>query len=189
MSIAVTLRAMPATTRTGLLAALLALSMVALGFAAVPLYRMFCQATGFAGTTQRNEGGAAPGAVIGKVVSVRFDSNVAPKMKWDFRPEQLTERVAVGAREMIFYTATNLTDQPITGHAVFNVTPEQVGKYFNKIQCFCFTEQTLKPHQTVRMPVVFYVDPKFLDDPDTRDISEITLSYTFFPVDSAGAAG
>jgi cytochrome c oxidase assembly protein subunit 11 len=95
----------------------------------------------------------------------------------------------VGAREMVFYTATNLTDRPITGHAVFNVTPEQVGKYFNKIECFCFKEQTLKPHETVRMPVVFYVDPKFLDDPDTRDISEITLSYTFFPVDSDGTAG
>lgn len=189
MSLTLPLRTMSATTRTGLLAGLLALSMVALGFAAVPLYRMFCQATGFAGTTQRAEGGTAPGAVVGKIVSVRFDSNVAPTLKWDFRPEQLRERVAVGAREMVFYTATNLTDRPITGHAVFNVTPEQVGKYFSKIECFCFKEQTLKPHETVRMPVVFYVDPKFLDDPDTRDISEITLSYTFFPVDSAGTAG
>jgi cytochrome c oxidase assembly protein subunit 11 len=189
MSVALSLRRMPATTRTGLLAGLLALSMVGLGFAAVPLYRMFCQATGFAGTTQRSEGGSAPGAVVGKVVSVRFDSNVAPKMKWDFRAEKPTERVAIGAREMIFYTATNLTDRSITGHAAFNVTPEQVGKYFSKIECFCFKEQTLKPHETVRMPVVFYVDPKFLTDPDTSDISEITLSYTFFPVDSAGAAG
>jgi len=187
MSVAV--RNLSATTRTGLLAGLLALAMVALGFASVPLYRMFCQATGFAGTTQRAEGGTAPGEVVGKIVSVRFDSNVAPKLKWDFRPEQLTERVAIGAREMAFYTATNLTDAPVTGHAVFNVTPEQVGKYFSKIECFCFKEQTLKAHQTVRMPVVFYVDPKFLDDPDTRDISEITLSYTFFPVDSPGTAG
>ena len=183
------IRNLSPTTRTGLLAGLLAVMMVALGFASVPLYRMFCQATGFAGTTQRAEGETAPGEVVGKIVSVRFDSNVAPKLKWDFRPEQLTERVAIGAREMAFYTATNLTDAPITGHAVFNVTPEQVGKYFNKIECFCFKEQTLKAHQTVRMPVVFYVDPKFLDDPDTRDISEITLSYTFFPVDSPGTGG
>jgi cytochrome c oxidase assembly protein subunit 11 len=183
------IRNLSPTTRTGLLAGLLAVLMVGLGFASVPLYRMFCQATGFAGTTQRTEGETAPGGVVGKIVSVRFDSNVAPKLKWDFRPEQLTERAAVGAREMIFYTATNLTDAPITGHAAFNVTPEQAGKYFNKIECFCFKEQTLKAHQTVRMPVVFYVDPKFLDDPDTRDISEITLSYTFFPVDSPGTPG
>jgi cytochrome c oxidase assembly protein subunit 11 len=187
MSVAI--RNMSPTTRTGLLAALLAVLMVGLGFAAVPLYRMFCQATGFAGTTQRAESDNAPGAVVGKIVSVRFDSNVAPKLKWDFRPEQLTERVAVGAREMVFYTAENLTDAPITGHASFNVTPEQAGKYFSKIECFCFKEQTLKAREKVRMPVVFYVDPRFLDDPDTRDISEITLSYTFFPVDSPGTAG
>ena len=150
---------------------------------------MFCQATGFAGTTKRVEGAAAPGEVVGKIVSVRFDSNVSPKLDWTFQPEQETERVAIGAREMAFYTATNRTDAPLTGRAVFNVTPEQAGRYFSKIQCFCFTLQTLKPHATARMPVVFYVDPKFLDDPDTRDISEITLSYTFYPVDSAGTAG
>jgi cytochrome c oxidase assembly protein subunit 11 len=183
------LRNMSAITRTGLLAALLAVAMVGLGFAAVPLYRMFCQSTGFAGTTQRADGEVAPGEVVGKIVSVRLDSNVSPKLKWDFRPEKPTERVAIGAREMAFFTATNLSSVPITGSAVFNVTPEQVGKYFTKIQCFCFTEQTLKPGQTVRMPVTFFVDPKFLDDPDTRDISEITLSYTFYPVDSARAAG
>ena len=183
------IRSMPATTRTGLLAGLMALAMVALGFASVPLYRMFCQATGFAGTTQRAEADAAPGAVVGKIVSVRFDGNVSPHLKWQFAPERPTERVAVGAREMAFYTATNLSDVPVTGRAVFNVTPEQAGKYFNKIACFCFTLQTLKPGETVRMPVVFFVDPKLLDDPDARDISEITLSYTFYPVDSAGTAG
>lgn len=177
------------TTRTGLLAALLAVAMVGLGFASVPLYRMFCQATGFAGTTQRAEGDDAPGAIVGKIVSVRFDGNVAPKLKWHFQPERPTERVAVGARKMAFYNATNLTDAPVTGRAVFNVTPEQAGKYFTKIACFCFTLQTLKPHESVRMPVVYFIDPKILDDPDARDISEITLSYTFYPVDSAGPAG
>ena len=175
--------------RTGLAAAAFAAGMLGLGYASSPLYRMFCQATGFAGTTQRAVTDSAPGEVVGKIVSVRFDGNVNPKLKWRFAPEQETERVAIGAREMAFFTATNLTHRPLTGRAVFNVTPEQVGKYFTKIQCFCFTLQTLEPHATARMPVVYYVDPKFLTDPDTRDISEITLSYTFFPVDSAGAAG
>ena len=185
-----TFRAMPPTTRTATLLALLVAAMVALGYASSPLYRMFCQATGFAGTTQRASADVAlPSEVVGKVVSVRFDGNVSPKLKWRFGPEQQTERVAIGAREMAFFNATNLTDHRITGTAAFNVTPEQVGKYFTKIQCFCFTQQTLEPHATARMPVVFYVDPKFLDDPDTKDISEITLSYTFFPVDSAGTGG
>ncbi len=184
------IRTMHPNTRTGLLFAMVALAMLGLGYASSPLYRMFCQATGFNGTTQRAESNAAaPGEVVGKIVSVRFDGNVAPKLKWQFAPEQQTQRVAIGAREMAFFTATNLSDRKLTGHAAFNVTPEQVGKYFTKIQCFCFTEQTLEPHQTVRMPVIYYVDPKFLDDPDTNDISEITLSYTFFPVDSAGTAG
>jgi cytochrome c oxidase assembly protein subunit 11 len=187
--IAARLRTVPATTRTGLLLALLVAGMVGLGFASVPLYRLFCQATGFAGTTQRAESDQVPGEVVGKVISVRFDGNISPKLKWDFRPERQTERVAIGAREIAFFTATNLTDKPLTGTAVFNVTPEQVGKYFTKIACFCFTQQTLEPHATQRMPVTFFVDPKFLDDPDTKDISEITLSYTFFPVDSPGTAG
>jgi cytochrome c oxidase assembly protein subunit 11 len=138
--------------------------------------------TGFAGTTQRAEGADAPGPV-GKMISVRFDANIVPQLPWRFSPERNTERVAVGAREMAFYTARNLTDRPLTGRATFNVTPEQAGQYFTKIQCFCFTEQTLKPHEEVRMPVVFYVDPKMLDDKDAADISEITLSYTFYPVD------
>ena len=184
------LRTMAPTTRTALLLALIGCAMLALGFASSPLYRIFCQATGFNGTTQRVAADtAAPGQVVGKVISVRFDGNISPKLKWNFAPEQETERVAIGAREMAFFNATNLTDQQLTGTAAFNVTPEQVGKYFTKIQCFCFTQQTLEPHATARMPVVFYVDPKFLTDPDTRDISEITLSYTFFRVDSAGTAG
>ena len=183
------LRTMSPINRTGLLAAMIGCAMLALGFASSPLYRVFCQATGFNGTTRRATADATPGEVVGKVVSVRFDGNVSPKLKWRFGPEQLTQRVAIGAREMAFFNATNLSDRRLTGQAVFNVTPEQVGRYFTKIQCFCFTQQTLEPHAAARMPVVFYVDPKFLDDPDTKDISEITLSYTFLPVDSAGAAG
>ena len=168
--------------RTAAFTALLAVAMMALAFASVPLYRLFCQVTGFAGTTQRAEGASAPGAV-GKAISVRFDANAAPSMPWRFKPERTTEKVTIGAREMAFYVARNLSDRRVTGTATFNVTPEEAGQYFTKIQCFCFTEQTLQPGEEVRMPVVFYVDPAILDDPDARQISEITLSYTFYPVD------
>ena len=175
--------------RVGTIMLVVALAMVGLGFASSPLYSLFCQATGFGGTTQKALGAEAPGAVVGKIINVRFDANVMPSVPWEFAPEQRVERVAVGAREMAFFNAKNVGDHTMTGTAAFNVTPEQAGKYFTKIQCFCFTQQTLKPGETIRMPVVFYVDPKLVDDPDTNDISEITLSYTFFPVDSAKAGG
>lgn len=162
----------------------LALAMLGLGYASSPLYRMFCQATGFNGTTQRNEGGQAPGEVIGKIVPVRFDANVTHGMPWTFEPEKKVMRVAIGAREMAFFNATNNSDHAITGTAAFNVTPEYVGQYFTKIQCFCFTNQTLKPGETMRMPVIFYVDPAILKDKDAKDLSEITLSYTFFQAKS-----
>ncbi len=175
--------------RVGLVMLLVVLAMVGLGYASSPLYRMFCQATGFNGTTRKALGEEAPGAVVGKIVNVRFDANVMPSMPWKFEPEQRIERVAIGARMMAFFNATNEGDKTITGTASFNVTPEQAGKYFTKIQCFCFTQQTLKPGETIRMPVVYYIDPKLIDDPDANDISEITLSYTFFPVDSDKTAG
>ena len=171
--------------RTALWMALLVAFMVGLAFASVPLYRMFCELTGFDGTPRRAE--KAPGAVAGQI-GVRFDANVHPGLPWRFEPEQETVEVAPGAQTKIFYRAQNLTARTITGQAAFNVTPDQVGKYFNKIQCFCFTEQTLKPGQTVDMPVVFFVDPKILKDDDTKDVHEITLSYTFYPVES-GATG
>jgi cytochrome c oxidase assembly protein subunit 11 len=169
--------------RTAAIFALVALAMVGLAFASVPLYRIFCQVTGFGGTTQMKVGGKAPGAVVGKLVNVRFDSNVSSALPWSFEPEKHVERSAVGARKMAFYRAKNFSDKPVTGTATFNVTPVQAGQYFTKVQCFCFTEQTLQPGQEVRMPVVYYVDPKILDDPDASQISEITLSYTFYPVD------
>lgn len=174
--------------RTGALLGLLVAAMVGMGFASVPLYRIFCQATGWEGTVKEDLTARAPGAV-GKMVDVRFDANVKPGMKWSFQPDDRIRHVAVGAREMAFFTAENLTDHTITGSAAFNVTPPQVGQYFVKIQCFCFTQQTLRPHERVRMPVVFFVDPGFAKDPDTRDVSEITLSYTFFPVAQPRAAG
>jgi cytochrome c oxidase assembly protein subunit 11 len=172
------------TARTAALAVLLVFGMTGLAFASVPLYRLFCQVTGFDGTTMRAAADSAPGPIAGKEVAIRFDANTSPALPWRFKPEKHVETVAIGERDMAFYTAKNLSARAVTGSATFNVTPVQAGKYFTKIQCFCFSEQVLKPGEEVRMPVVFYVDPKFLDDPDTRDIREITLSYTFYPVDS-----
>jgi cytochrome c oxidase assembly protein subunit 11 len=171
--------------RTALFLVLLVFGMTGMAFASVPLYRMFCELTGFDGTPRRAE--KAPGAVAGEI-GVRFDANVHPGLPWKFEPEQKTVEVSPGAPTKIFYRAQNLTARTITGQAAFNVSPDQAGKYFNKIQCFCFTEQTLKPGQTVDMPVVFFVDPKLMTDEDTRDIHEITLSYTFYPVETAASA-
>jgi cytochrome c oxidase assembly protein subunit 11 len=168
-------------TRTALLMALIVAAMIGLAFASVPLYRMFCQFTGFDGTPQRAE--RAPGAVAGQV-GVRFDANVHPGLPWRFEPQQTTVRVQPGAKTQIFYRAQNLSAKTITGQAVFNVSPDQVGKYFKKIACFCFTEQTLKAGEAKDMPVVFFVDPAIKKDPDTKDIDEITLSYTFYPTGS-----
>jgi cytochrome c oxidase assembly protein subunit 11 len=175
----------PRNGRTAAVMALLAAAMVGLAFASVPLYRIFCQVTGLNGTTQR--GTQAPGAV-NRQVQIDFDTNVAPNLPWKFVPESPSDTVAVGARDMAFFLATNKSIHPITGTATFNVTPDVAGKYFTKIQCFCFTQQTLKPGETARMPVIFFVDPKILQDPDAADLKTITLSYTFYPVDSAKAA-
>ena len=173
--------------RVALLAALFVAAMVGVAFASVPLYRLFCEATGFDGTTGRAITAPGPGPIAAGSVGVRFDANVDPKLAWRFEPEQ--ERVVVrpGAKTQIYYDAANLTARTITGQAVYNVTPLQAGKYFSKIACFCFTQQTLKPGEHVRMPVIFFVDPKLRTDPDTRDIDEITLSYTFYPVETAAA--
>ena len=160
--------------------------MIALVAISPELYRTFCSLTGFGGTPLRAE--TAPGAVPGHVL-VRFDANVHPGLPWRFEPEQNTVSVAPGAQTKIFYRATNLSARTIRAQAAYNVSPDQVGKYFKKIQCFCFTEQTLKPGQTVDMPVIFFVDPKFTKDEDTRDVHEITLSYTFYPVETVTAGG
>jgi cytochrome c oxidase assembly protein subunit 11 len=172
--------------RTALLAGIGVCGMTGLGFASVPLYNMFCEATGLNGTT--NRGIRAPGAT-GKQIAILFDSNVSPKLPWKFKPEVERTTIDVGARDMEFFTATNTADHTIAGTATYNVSPAQAGKYFTKIECFCFTQQELKPGETVRMPVIFYVDPKLLDDPDARDIDTITLSYTFYPVEKAKTVG
>jgi cytochrome c oxidase assembly protein subunit 11 len=160
--------------------------MTGLAFASVPLYRIFCQATGFDGTPQILAGGRAPGAA-GRMISVRFDANTSSALPWHFAPVDQHRSVAIGARNIALFTARNLSDHAVTGTATFNVTPSQAGQYFTKIQCFCFTEQRLSPGQEVSMPVVFYVDPAILNDPTARDITEITLSYTFYPVDQPGS--
>lgn len=166
--------------KVGILAAGGALAMLGLGYASVPLYQLFCQVTGYGGTTQRADAAAAAGVkVAGKSVTIRFDANVARDMPWQFKPMQVKQEVRIGQRQMARYEAQNLSDQKVTGTAIFNVSPEQAGKYFNKIQCFCFTEQTLQPGQKIPMPVIYYVDPAILDDPAAKDIAEITLSYTF----------
>lgn len=176
--------------RTGLIAAAGALAMLGLGFAAVPLYRLFCQVTGFGGTTQRASLGEAAGVQVGAArISVRFDSNVDPDLPWRFVPSQVTQEMAIGARKMAFYTAENLSDKPITGIASFNVQPELAGLYFKKVHCFCFNQQTLKPGEKVEMPVQYYVDPAILKDPEAAGIRQITLSYTFHPAADQGAAG
>ena len=171
--------------RVALLGLLAALGMLGLGFAAVPLYDLFCRVTGFAGTTQvATEAEADTAAAFARsagapTISIRFDANTASDMPWQFRPRQVTDTVQVGQRDMAIFEAKNLSSVPITGTASFNVEPEQAGPYFNKIQCFCFTEQTLQPGQEVSMPVLYFVDPKALDDPNMKGVEQITLSYTF----------
>jgi cytochrome c oxidase assembly protein subunit 11 len=182
-------QALAARNRRSLIASFaLAAGMLALGFAAVPLYRIFCQATGFGGTTQRADAATGVQVATGHRLSIRFDSNVAPGMPWQFRPEQRTQTVTIGQKSMAIFVARNLSDRPVTGTAAFNVTPLQAGAYFTKIQCFCFSQQTLQPGQEVRMPVIYYVDPKILQDSDDKDVQQITLSYTFYPVENGRKA-
>lgn len=149
------------------------------------LYAMFCKATGYNGTTQRVT--TNTNKVLDRTITVRFDSNVAPGLPWTFEPEVTKMDVKIGETGLAFYRATNNSDKPVTGQASYNVTPEAFGLYFNKIQCFCFNEQTLQPHQTVDMPITFFIDPKMVDDESTAPQSEVTLSYVFYPVDHPAA--
>lgn len=149
------------------------------------LYRIFCQVTGYGGTTQR---ALAPSDhVVDRLITVRFDANVAHGLDWKFEPVQSTMDVKLGENALAFYRATNLSDKPLKGTAAFNVSPDTMGLFFSKIACFCFTEQTLQPGQSVEMPVTFFVDPKMLEDRDTRHLTNITLSYVFYPVKETAA--
>ncbi len=157
--------------------------MVGLAYASVPLYRMFCQVTGFGGTTQRTT--TASSSVLDRTVTVRFDANVAPGLPWTFVSVSPPMTVKLGETAIATYKATNTSDLPTIGTAAYNVVPDQAGVFFNKLQCFCFTEQTLAPGQSLDMPVQFFVDPAMATDKDGRRVNEITLSYTFFPVTAA----
>lgn len=168
----------PSNTRVVVPLVLLVAGMTGLSFAAVPLYSMFCAVTGYGGATRRAP--ALSDETTDRLVTVRFDANVSSALKWEFRPEQREVTLKIGENALAFYRATNTSSQPLTGTATFNVTPEIAGSYFNKVECFCFTEQTLQPGQTADFPVSFFVDPAMLNDPDAKAIGEITLSYTFF---------
>lgn len=166
--------------RVALIMGACALAMLGLGYAAVPLYRVFCAATGYGGTPRRASVAEAAGVrTSAATMSVRFDANIKPGMPWDFRPDQVTQTVKLGQRQQATFLARNLSGRPITGTATFNVQPDSAARFFNKIQCFCFTSQTLKPGEAVHMPVIYYVDPAILDDKDAKDTQQITLSYTF----------
>lgn len=164
--------------RVGLMATAAAGAMVGLAFASVPLYDLFCRMTGFGGTTQ--VAAKAPEKPGERVVTVRFNGDTAQGLPWAFRPEQVSMQVRVGEEHMAFYKAVNRSNRSITGTATFNVQPDQAGIYFQKIACFCFTEQTLEPGQSVDMPVSFFVDPAMASDPAMARVNTITLSYTFF---------
>lgn len=153
--------------------------MVGVAYASVPLYELFCQVTGYGGTPQ--VAAAAPGPLSNEKITIRFDANTNPKLPWKFEAARREITVRPGEQTLAFYEALNLGGESVTGTAVFNVTPLKAGAYFSKIQCFCFTEQTLAAGQRVDMPVQFFVDPEILSDPDTKGVNTITLSYTFYP--------
>lgn len=162
--------------------------MVGVSFAAVPLYRMFCQATGFGGTPNISAL-PAPGAAA-RSITVRFDANTNPNLPWKFAPEQSSVTLKLGEDRLAFYHARNLSDAIVTGVALYNVSPDKVGKYFHKTACFCFNEQTLRPGQDMQFPLSFWVDPAIANDPNTADIRTITLSYTFYrSLDDAARSG
>jgi cytochrome c oxidase assembly protein subunit 11 len=158
--------------------ALVFVGMVGAAYAAVPLYRAFCQATGYDGTVRRAY--KAPDQVLDHQVLVRFDVNVRD-LPWDFIAEQQTQPVKIGETKVALFKVTNNSDKPVTGRAVFNVVPEQSAVYFHKLSCFCFSDQTIGPHQTVEMPVLYFIDPKWVSDFETRTQKDVTLSYTFYP--------
>jgi cytochrome c oxidase assembly protein subunit 11 len=169
----------------GAACAVLFAGMVGAAYAAVPLYRAFCQLTGFDGTVRKAD--AAPDQVLAKTVTVRFDTNVRD-LPWDFTTQQTSQEAKIGETKLAFFRVTNHADHPVTGRAVFNVTPEAAGAYFQKLQCFCFSDQTIAAGATVDMPVLYFVDPKYAADFETKGEPVITLSYTFYPAVDAKPA-
>ena len=162
----------------GVACALVFAGMVGAAYAAVPVYRAFCQVTGFGGTVRKAQ--AAPSAVSDRKVTVSFDANVRG-LPLQFAPEQGAQTIRLGETKLAFFKATNTSDKALTVRALYNVAPDQAGTYFRKLQCFCFSDQTIAAHQTVELPVLYFVDPKFGSDVNTRNTTDVTLSYTFFP--------
>ena len=175
-------RASRRNTRLALVCVVVGIAMTGAAFAAVPLYRAFCQATGFAGAVPRAT--HAPSTILKQTLTVRFDTNVRG-LPWKFTADQQSQSLRLGESGLAFFTVTNTSDQPLTGRAAYNVSPQLAGAYLRKIKCFCFDDQTIAPHTTLHFPVVYFVDPKFAADPDTKGYSDVTLSYTFFPVTKA----
>ena len=168
-------------TRVALLAAGLFVGMIGMAYASVPLYRIFCQTTGFNGTALRAT--RAPEQATDKFINVRFDANSASELGWTFAPKQNVMRVKIGEQNIAYFEGRNNSDREEVASAVYNISPPSAGSFFNKIQCFCFTRQTLKAGESAEFPVTFFVDPDILKDPDGKLIPEITLSYTFYPAD------
>ena len=164
--------------KAGFILAGVVFGMIGMAYAAVPLYEIFCRVTGFGGTTQ--VAADVTGPVLEREIKVRFTAHVNSKLPWDFKPAQNGQEIRIGEKTIAFYEAHNPTGETITGTAVFNVTPFKAGEYFNKIECFCFSEQTLKPGERVEMPVTYFVDPALAKDDYMDDVSEIVLSYTFY---------
>lgn len=164
--------------RVLIIVALTVLGMVGVTFAAVPLYRLFCQVTGYNGTTMLAD--KAPDTIIDRTVTIRFNTDVSPEIAWRFKPEKAQLKTKIGAQNLISYNTKNVGDRTLVGTAIYNVTPAKVGKYFHKIECFCFQEQALTAGEEMQMPVVFFVSPEFASDPHMDDVDTITLSYTFF---------
>lgn len=173
----------PNHKRTALPLIGIVLGMLMLSYAAVPLYRLFCQVTGFGGTTQRVE--AYDGSISDRSINVRFNADTDPHLPWKFVPLEREVQMKIGENRLVAFKATNESSEPTRGTATYNVTPHLAGKYFDKIECFCFEEQRLDPGQSVNFPVSFFIDPAILDDKDLQGITNITLSYTFFSYDSA----
>jgi cytochrome c oxidase assembly protein subunit 11 len=168
------------------IAAAVVLGMTGMAFAAVPLYEAFCKVTGYGGTTQ--EASAAPSTVLDRTIEIRFDANTAPDLPVEFAPKQMSETLRIGETGLAFYRVRNLSDQPIIARATYNVTPHVAGQYFAKLECFCFQDQTIAAGAEADLPVVFFVDPEIVSDPDTSEIGTLTLSYTFFRSTSPQAA-
>ena len=168
--------------RTGIIVLVAVVAMIGLSFASVPLYNLFCKVTGFGGTTMTAE--KAPDVIIDRDLTIRFNTNTHADLPWEFKSGEKYVKTKVGQQSLVTYTARNWSNQTTGGTAVFNVTPPKAGKYFRKIECFCFQEQIIEAGKTVHMPVLFFIDPAFAEDEDMQDVTTITLSYTFYSLDS-----